>query len=147
MGFLKLIGAVSAAEHQQRIDLAVARLESALVSKDETIERILTERDDANRRAVEVDARFKKAIKDLANATETIGDFKIAFDRMEKDRDIWRDQALRDGPDAQKWRDRAARELQRGQAKRDAAAKPLPVSKFTKPIPAPTKAVAAKGRK
>ena len=73
--------------------------------------------------ATDWEAKYKAAITDLAGATDTIGDFKIAFDRMEKDRDNWRDQALRDAPDAEKWRDRAARELQRGQAKRDGAAK------------------------
>lgn len=94
MGFLKLIGAVSAAEHSK------------------------------------LDAKFKKAIKDLAAETEMrqkaqreIVDVRARNQRIAANSAelVAQNEALR--PDAEKWRDRAARELQRGQAKRDAAAK------------------------
>lgn len=132
MGFLKLIGAVSAAEHKELRDLLT------------TVSR---ERNDALIAAGEADQKFKLAINNLAARSEELSEANKKLASTERDRNHWREQAERDEEPAQKWRDRAARELQRGQAKRDAAAKVLPVSKFTKPIPAPTKAVAAKGKK
>lgn len=110
--------------------------------------------------ATDWEAKFKAAITDLADEVEASKAAEQRIERLVRDGINHADRierlrgmlvtaeseiaALR--PDAEKWRDRAARELQRGQAKRDAAAKVLPVSKFTKPIPTPTKAVAAKGR-
>lgn len=124
MGFLKLIGAVSAAEHSK-----------AISHRDETYlkerARLIDERDAANRKAIDFEAKFKRAVKDLEKqvrdnetAASMIASQGDRIHELEEER-----LALR--PDAEKWRDRAARELQRGQAKRDAAAK----------------AVAAKGRK
>lgn len=127
MGFLKLIGAVSAAEHEREI---------------ETLEDLLDET-----RAAEklIDERFKKAINDLAEYADDFKELKVEYDALwVKYSDAMKEiAALR--PDAEKWRDRAARELQRGQAKRDAKVKTLPVTKFHLPTP-PNKPVAAKGR-
>lgn len=124
MGFLKLIGAVSAAEHERLI-------KSARDEEAATIASLKAHLHDARKGFVDQQAKFKKAIADLANATDTIGDFKIAFDRMEKDRDNWRDQALRDAPDAEKHRAKLDRDRNRVRPSR---------------AKAPTKAVAAKGR-
>lgn len=101
MGLLKLIGAVSAAEHGELRDLLT------------TVSR---ERNDALIAAGDAEAKFKLAISDLAARSEQVASLRRLL--IDAETEI---AALR--PNAQKWRDRAARELQRGQAKRDAAAK------------------------
>lgn len=116
MNFLKLIGAVSASEHERLIE--AARDEEA-----DTITSLKVELHDARKGFVDQQAKFKKAIADLAEYTDDFKELKVDYDALwVKYSDAMKEHAaLR--PDAQKWRDRAARELQRGQAKRDAAAK------------------------
>ena len=96
MGFLKLIGAVSAAEHGELLGKAsdaqreVIRLKSDLADTERKFKLVIKD--------LEAEVRERKSVQyDLGRAKLEIA-------------------ALR--PDAKKWRDRAARELQRGQAKR-----------------------------
>lgn len=112
MGFLKLIGAVSAAEHKS----AIADVQADADRHQRCFEGAVIERD-------EFEAKFKLAISDLAAKSEELSEANKKLASTARDRNHWREQAERDEEPAQKWRDRAARELQRGQAKRDAAGK------------------------
>jgi len=59
------------------------------------------------------EAKFKKAITDLEKQARDISHYKIALERMELDRDNWREQALRDEPDALAMRRKRERDRDR----------------------------------
>lgn len=136
MGFLKLIGAVSAAEHSKldaKFKKAIGDLARTTEARAKTESDNVTLRHNAtlDREAIEKQAaKIEQMTADLAEDADDFKTLKVDYDALwVKYSDAMKElAALR--PDAQKWRDRAARELQRGQAKRDAAGK----------------AVAAKGR-
>lgn len=113
MGFLKLIGAVSAAEHKELRDLLT------------TVSR---ERNDALIAAGEADEQFKLAISDLAKSREEVAAYKEGAKALHRGLDDYMAEidrlheeiaALR--PDAEAMRKKRRDDVERGQAKRDAA--------------------------
>lgn len=122
MGFLKLIGAVSAAEHS-KLDAKYKAAIKDLATEIEVRETAQSERDRLKDKVGEEIRTGTRLALDLSTARRTIKTHEDTIESMawELKGHLEEIAALR--PDAEKWRDRAARELQRGQAKRDAAAK------------------------
>lgn len=136
MGFLKLIGAVSAAEHEREIEVLEDLLDESRAGEEL------------------IDERFKKAITDLASQTEKADALQSLanglndeFEKMVHERNAWQQTAttyaaeiaaLR--PDAEAMRKKRRDDVARAQAKRDAA------RRVARPLTAPTKAVAVKGK-
>lgn len=107
MGILNALGLMTRAEHERRRDESLARLESSLASKDETIEQICLERDAAIRNNVGLR-------KDVAAAE------KVADERAVKIREIIDEiAALR--PDAEAMRAKRKRDREQKAAKAEAA--------------------------
>ena len=127
MGFLKLIGAVSAAEHERAVEAG-----------EQALRRMTVGRDDWKESSKRWEGRFKNAISDLAAAREEIESYKEGAKALHRGLDDYMAEinrlheeiaALR--PDAEKHRAKLDRDRNRVRPSR---------------AKAPTKAVAAKGR-
>lgn len=114
MGFLRMIGAISAEEHAKAIK--AARDEEAA-----TIADLTTKLTAANRRAVDAEAKFKKAVTDIAGLTDDVrAAEKVADARARKIAELNNEIAAMK-PDAEAMRAKRKRDRELKAAKAEAA--------------------------
>lgn len=102
-----IFGLMTSAEHKRLRDASLARLESSIASKDETIDRLVAERDGLKRDLLNEREKFKRAATDLAAQANEIT-------------------ALR--PDAMKFRAKAKADAERKRNQRANAKSPAKIA-------------------
>jgi hypothetical protein len=123
-----MFGLMTKRTHERLCNERFESLENVIDSKDETIVRVCNERDkaftlrdDARRGFLNTQAKFNKALKDLAAQSDEIENLKARLNEAEADCAEWKGAALRNQADAEKFRAKAKADAVRKQAKRAAA--------------------------